>query len=121
VDAIHGTFTRLRDLAGMKILYVEDDPVAREYIHKGLREHGFVVDVASDGKTGFERAVGGAYDLLLLDVMLPERDGFDLLRELRKAGIDSIIVRPLAGEGMTTEDTLAALGEIRPEVVAATP
>jgi two-component system OmpR family response regulator len=73
----------------MKILYVEDDPVAREYIHKGLREHGFVVDVASDGKTGFERAVGGAYDLLLLDVMLPERDGFDLLRELRNVGIET--------------------------------
>jgi DNA-binding response OmpR family regulator len=76
----------------MKILYVEDDPIAREYIEKGLREHGFVVDAAADGQTGLERARGGHYDLLLLDVMLPERDGFDLLRELRSEGIETPVL-----------------------------
>ncbi len=76
----------------MKILYVEDDPTAREYIHKGLVEQGFVVDVAPDGRAGFERALTGAYDLVILDVMLPEIGGFDLLRELRKRRIDTPVL-----------------------------
>lgn len=71
----------------MKILYVEDDPTARQYIQKGLREHGHVVDVAADGADGLERALGGAYDLVILDVMLPELDGFEVLRRMRSAGV----------------------------------
>jgi two-component system OmpR family response regulator len=71
----------------VKILYVEDDPTAREYIHKGLTESGFEVDVAEDGARGYELAASGAYDLLVLDVMLPERDGFELLRRLREEGV----------------------------------
>jgi DNA-binding response OmpR family regulator len=71
----------------MKILYVEDDPTARSYIRRGLTESGFEVDVAADGAVGLELASSGAYDLLLLDVMLPERDGFEVLRRLRDEGI----------------------------------
>jgi len=73
----------------MKILYVEDDPTAREYIHKGLSEQGFVADVAEDGRTGLERALSGTYDLVILDVMLPEMEGFDLLKALRQRGIET--------------------------------
>lgn len=73
----------------MKILFVEDDPTAREYIEKGLREHGHVVDVAADGNRGLELALSCAYDLLILDVMLPEIDGFELLREVRNAGMET--------------------------------
>jgi len=73
----------------MKILYVEDDPTARSYIRRGLAESGFDVDVAGDGARGLELASSGAYDLLLLDVMLPERDGFELLRSLREDGIST--------------------------------
>jgi len=73
--------------ATVKILYVEDDPTARAYIRKGLAEHGYAVDVAPDGARGLELAASGAYDLLILDVMLPERDGFDILRALRESGI----------------------------------
>lgn len=76
----------------MKILYVEDDPVAREYIEKGLRENAFVVDVAEDGRSGYERAIAGSYDLLLLDVMLPEVDGFDLIRRIREAIVDTPVL-----------------------------
>jgi DNA-binding response OmpR family regulator len=76
-----------REEAGVKILYVEDDPTARDYIERGLGESGFDVDVADDGALGLELASSGAYDLLLLDVMLPERDGFDLLARLREDGI----------------------------------
>jgi DNA-binding response OmpR family regulator len=73
----------------MKILYVEDDPTARSYIQRGLAESGFEVDVADDGTRGYELASTGAYDLLLLDVMLPGRDGFEILRTLRDDGIDT--------------------------------
>lgn len=73
----------------MKVLYVEDDPIALEYIEKGLKRHGFVVDVARDAAAGLERALTGDYDVLILDVMLPDRDGFDLLRSVRKAGIQT--------------------------------
>lgn len=71
----------------MKILYVEDDPIAREYVEKGLKRHGFIVDVAADAASGAELAMTGEYDLLILDVMLPDRDGFDLLKQLRSAGV----------------------------------
>jgi DNA-binding response OmpR family regulator len=71
----------------MRILYVEDDPTAREYLQKGLREHGYRVDVEADGEAGFARAREAGYDLLLLDVTLPGRDGFELLRVLREAGV----------------------------------
>jgi two-component system copper resistance phosphate regulon response regulator CusR len=71
----------------MKILYVEDDPIAREFIEKGLKKHGFVVDVAPDATSGAELALTGEYDLLVLDVMLPDRDGFSLLKQLRSSGI----------------------------------
>lgn len=71
----------------MRILYVEDDPTAREYLQRGLREHGYRVDVEADGDAGYARAREIGYDLLLLDVTLPGRDGFDLLRALREAGV----------------------------------
>ncbi len=70
----------------MKILYVEDDPTAREYIQRGLTEHGYVVDVAADGREGLELAAVGDYQLVILDVGLPGLHGFDLLRELRDRG-----------------------------------
>jgi DNA-binding response OmpR family regulator len=73
----------------LRILYVEDDPTAREYIQKGLREHGYAVEVAHDGKEGLERATRGPFDLLILDVMLPDSDGFALLEGLRKRDIDT--------------------------------
>jgi DNA-binding response OmpR family regulator len=76
----------------MKILYVEDDPGAREYIQKGLQENGFVLDVALDGDEGFERARSGVYDLLILDVMLPGRDGYTILKELRELGVDTPVL-----------------------------
>ncbi|MCP4005783.1 MAG: response regulator transcription factor [bacterium] len=67
----------------MKVLYVEDDATAREFIHKGLQEHGHVVDTAADGETGLERGLSGNYDLIILDVGLPGIDGFEVLTRLR--------------------------------------
>lgn len=76
----------------MKILYVEDDPTAREYIHRGLQEHGYQVELASDGLTGIERALQRPYDLIILDVMLPRRNGFEVLQKIRHASVDAPVL-----------------------------
>ena len=70
----------------MKLLIVEDERKTAAYLEKGLQESGFVVDVAGDGDDGLHLAQTGQYDLLILDVMLPRRDGWDVLRELRRHG-----------------------------------
>jgi two-component system copper resistance phosphate regulon response regulator CusR len=71
--------------AAMKILVVEDQKKTAAFLSKGLEEHGFVVDVAVDGKQGLQRALDQQYDLVVLDVMLPELDGWSILGELRAA------------------------------------
>ena len=73
----------------MKILYVEDDPEAREFVQKALAQHGCVVDLAGSGAAGLERATEGAYDILVLDVMLPDLSGFEVLRRLREQGVET--------------------------------
>jgi len=73
----------------MLVLYVEDDPVAREFIQRGLEKAGIKVDLAPDVATGIELAHSRVYDVLILDVMLPDGDGFSLLRDLRFAGIQT--------------------------------
>jgi DNA-binding response OmpR family regulator len=73
----------------VKILYVEDDPIAREFVAKGLRRNGYTVDVSECDDVGFQRAMTGSYDLLLLDVMLPDADGFQVLEELRGLGVET--------------------------------
>ncbi len=70
----------------MKILVVEDEKKTASYLRKGLTESGFVVDVAEQGEDGLDLARGGAYDLIILDVMLPGRDGWSVLAELRRLG-----------------------------------
>jgi two-component system copper resistance phosphate regulon response regulator CusR len=70
----------------VKVLVVEDEAKAAAYLRKGLAENGFVVDVAGDGVDGLHLARTGGYDLVILDVMLPGRDGWSVLTELRQAG-----------------------------------
>ena len=72
----------------LRILYVEDDPTAREYIEKGLAEQGYSVTVATEAETGLSLALESPFDLLILDVMLPDGDGFDLLQRIRDKGAD---------------------------------
>jgi heavy metal response regulator len=71
----------------MRVLVVEDNPDMGLYLEQGLREHGFAVDVVTDGNRGLDYAVAGVYDLLILDRMLPGLDGLDILRRLRAACI----------------------------------
>jgi len=70
----------------MRILVVEDEPKVARFIERGLREESFSVEIARDGDDGLHRALGSEFDLVVLDVMLPGRDGFSVLRELRAAG-----------------------------------
>jgi len=70
----------------MRILVVEDEKKLAEFIARGLRAERFSVDVAHDGLTGWEMASATAYDLLILDLMLPGMNGTELLRRLRAQG-----------------------------------
>jgi len=73
----------------LRILYVEDDPTAREYIQQGLVEHGYEITVAGDAGEGERLAMAAPFDLLILDVMLPDSNGFDLLQTLRQKGLET--------------------------------
>ncbi len=70
----------------MRILLVEDEPRMVRVISKGLREHSFAVDVVGDGEAALYQTAINDYDVILLDVMLPGRDGFAVCRELRAQG-----------------------------------
>lgn len=70
----------------MRILVVEDDAIAAEYVRKGLMEEGHVVDVAGDGDLGLEMAKAADYDAVILDRMLPKRDGLEVLSAMREDG-----------------------------------
>jgi len=70
----------------MKILIVEDEPKTCDYLQQGLTEAGFVVDVARNGIDGHHLAMTEPYDLVILDIMLPDLDGWRILQALREAG-----------------------------------
>lgn len=69
-----------------RILIVEDDQFTRELYESLLKDAGHEVDTAEDGESGFLKAVKGGYNLILLDIMLPKRDGITFLRDLEKVG-----------------------------------
>jgi len=70
----------------MRILLVEDDVEAAGYLVKGLTESGHVVEHAADGEHGLQLAVANAFDSMIIDRMLPKRDGLSLIEELRRMG-----------------------------------
>jgi two-component system OmpR family response regulator len=76
----------------MKILIVEDDLEAAAYLSKAFRETGIVADHASDGESGLFMASENAYDALVVDRMLPRRDGISLITELRARGKDTPVL-----------------------------
>jgi two-component system copper resistance phosphate regulon response regulator CusR len=76
----------------MRILVIEDEKKTAAFLAKGLREAGFVVDLARDGETGLERARATRFDLLIVDVMLPNKDGWAVVAEVRRDGIRTPIL-----------------------------
>jgi two-component system alkaline phosphatase synthesis response regulator PhoP len=84
------------------ILIVEDEEALRMTLSDRLRSEGYEVDCAADGEQGLQRATGEPFDLIILDVMLPRRNGFDVCREVRKAGLITPILM-LTARGQTAD------------------
>ncbi|EGQ8300311.1 heavy metal response regulator transcription factor [Vibrio parahaemolyticus] len=82
----------------MKILIVEDEHKAGEYLQKGLIESGYVVDLVNDGVDGLYHSTSEEYDLILLDIMLPKLDGWQVLNTLRSSGIHTPVIMLTAKE-----------------------
>jgi two-component system copper resistance phosphate regulon response regulator CusR len=70
----------------VRVLVIEDERKTVEYLKKGLSEHGFVVDIAENGEDGLHLATTGDYTLIVLDVMMPDRDGWSVIADLRRSG-----------------------------------
>ena len=86
----------------MRILLVEDDPKAARFVREGLEEEGYAVDVGADGVQGAQLGHINRYDLIILDIQLPRKDGLEVSRELRREGIDTPILM-LTGRDTTTD------------------
>lgn len=91
----------------MKLLLVEDSCRLSEALSHILKKHGYIVDTALDGEAGFNMATTAAYDILILDRMLPKRDGLDIVKEVRKLKIDTPILLLTAKD--TTKDRIEGL------------
>jgi DNA-binding response OmpR family regulator len=76
----------------MRILVIEDEKDVANFVKKAMQEESHAVDVARDGLTGEDLALSEPYDLIILDIMLPKKDGISLLRELRKAEINTPVL-----------------------------
>ncbi len=76
----------------MRLLLVEDDPRIAEPVAETLREAGYTVTLRTDGESGLQEALAGAYPLIVLDVMLPGLDGFSVARRLREAGEEGAVL-----------------------------
>ena len=127
----------------MKALIVEDEVKTGDYLRKGLSENGFIVDLASNGEDGLHLALTGEYDVIVLDVTLPGKDGWKVLHELRRSqqtpvifltardkvedrvkglelGADDYLVKPFAfSELLARIRTLMRRGKVQqPEVLS---
>ncbi len=76
----------------IRILVVEDEPTITEFLRVGFGYEGYEVDVAEDGRTGLQMARQGGYDVIVLDIMLPDMSGFDVCRKLRERGDETPII-----------------------------
>ncbi len=91
----------------MRILVIEDNPKMAQAIQKGLQANGYAVDVSHSGFEGEEKAVLEPYDLIILDLMLPDRDGVDVCRNLRRRCVETPVIMLTALSG--TDDKVAGL------------
>ncbi len=91
----------------MKVLIIEDNPKMAAGIQRGLEENGYATDVCHTGFEGEEQAAGGEYDAVILDLMLPDRDGVEVCRNLRRRSVASPVLMLTALSG--TEDKVSGL------------
>lgn len=91
----------------MRVLVVEDEKKVASFIKRGLEEESFSVDVAYDGEEGLDMAVNNPYDVILMDLMLPKKDGLSVIRELRDQDIATPVLCLTAKESV--EDIVEGL------------
>jgi len=91
----------------VRALLVEDDATIAEFVERGLREAGFAVDHRSDGETGLTAATQAPYDVAIVDLMLPKRDGLSLIEELRRRGIATPVL--ILSARRSVDDRVAGL------------
>ena len=90
-----------------RILIVEDEQRIASFVAKGLKAEGHGVEVAADGPSGLDQALGGDFDLMILDIGLPGMSGFDVLDQLRAQGSRMPVIVLTARDSVT--DTVSAL------------
>ncbi|GAA3498737.1 response regulator transcription factor [Streptomyces prasinosporus] len=90
-----------------RILIVEDEERIASFVEKGLRANGFTTTAVGDGETGCAYALTGGFDLVVLDIGLPDRDGFTVLRELRESRVTTPVIVLTARDSV--RDTVAGL------------
>ena len=91
----------------MRVLLIEDEPGVARFIKKGLEQERFAVDLATDGETGLQLALEESYDLMVVDVMLPNRDGMSVCRAVRQKRIHTPVLLLTAKD--TVQDKVAGL------------
>ena len=89
----------------MRILVIEDEKKIASFIKRGLKEEGHMVDVAYDGEEGYRLSRENDYDLILLDIMLPKRDGISLCRQLRDDGVTTPVLMLTAKDSVQDKVT----------------
>ena len=87
----------------MRILIVEDEFNLADAILNRLKKEKFNVDISTDGEDGLYNALTGIYDLIILDVMLPIKDGYEILKEIKKENIESKIIMLTAKSGIDSK------------------
>ncbi|MBR3307792.1 MAG: response regulator transcription factor [Lachnospiraceae bacterium] len=92
----------------MRILVVEDEKALAELVADRLKRDRYTVDIAGDGEEGLDNALSGMYDLIILDIMLPKRNGIDILKELRKKDSEVKVIMLTAKAEL--EDRLLGFG-----------
>ena len=104
---LHAAFIGCITIGRMRVLIVEDDTKIQTYLKRGLLEQGYAVDAVGDGLDAIDWAVAAAYDLIVLDVLLPRLNGFDVCRELRRRGVTASVLMLTARDGV--EDRVIGL------------
>ena len=94
----------------MRVLVVDDEPALRESLRRGLVADGWAVDTAGDGEAGLEMAAGEEYDVVVLDIMMPRRNGYEVVREMRRREIWTPVLMLTAKDGEYDEADAFDLG-----------
>ena len=76
----------------MRVLFAEDEPKIASFVQVGLKDQGFVVDYCDHGDTAYEKAIDNEYDVILLDIMMPGKDGLFTLKHLRQIGCNTPVI-----------------------------